>query len=180
MSAQHLGTIQTGGVKPSNGTGSMAKTAGSPAPLVPRLRSATAGHPDADLLALCAQLADMQAEWQRLYDATSDEPDLVTDADREWSHYSNRVWPGVEISTWNDRPLHPYDVPGRLRFLRATTVAGKAAKAAAIIALDEAAAYTDCRDDYCQLAASLMQDVAGIKSHYLGEDAPTQSKEIQP
>ena len=28
---------------------------------------------DAALLALCAQLEQMQAEWQRLYDATSDE-----------------------------------------------------------------------------------------------------------
>ena len=46
-------------------------------------------HVDADLFALCAQLEDMRAEWQRLYDATSDADELTTPADHAWQAYSD-------------------------------------------------------------------------------------------
>ena len=128
--------------------------------------------PAADLLALCAQLPEMQATWQRLYDATSDSGPLTTAADFAWSDYSNDVWPGVRISTWGDRPLHPDDLPGRLRQLRATTPQGKKAKAKAkaqaILAMEEAGGWCDCRDDSVDLMHSLLRDVAGIKAHGLG------------
>ena len=48
-------------------------------------------HPDAALFALCAQMEQMQVEWQRLYDATSDEDDLTTPADFAWQAYSDTV-----------------------------------------------------------------------------------------
>ncbi len=121
-------------------------------------------HLDAELLALCDRLREMQAEWQRLYDATSDRGPLTTPADLAWKAYSDDVWPGVRVSTWGDRPLHPDDVPGRLRMVCATTAEGKAAKARAILALEEASAYLDCRDDVIDLMLSLMRDVAGIET----------------
>ena len=120
--------------------------------------------PDTALLALCVSLKEMQAEWQRLYDATSDSGPLTTPADHAWKAYSDDMWPGIRISTWGDRPLHPDDVPGRLRTVRATTAEGKVAKARAILALDEASAYLDCRDDAIDLMLSLVRDVAGIES----------------
>ena len=129
-------------------------------------------HPDADLLALCVRLSEMQAEWQRLYDATSDEPRLTTPADHAWNDYSNMVWPCVMLSVWDDRPLHPDDVPGRLRLLRAKTPEGQTAKATALLALEEAACWgSECRDDAIELMHSLLRDVAGIESHNLGGDA---------
>ena len=79
---------------------------------------------DADLLVLCAQLDTMQAEWQRLYDATSDAGPLTTPADRAWQDYSDNVWPGVRIAIWGNRPPHPNDMPSRLRTIRATTAEG--------------------------------------------------------
>lgn len=132
----------------------------------------TVAHPDAALLALCAQLTGMQAEWQRLYDATSDSGPLTTNADHVWRAYSDDVWPGVRISTWSDKPPHPDDVPGRLRTIRATTSEGQVAKARAILAMEEAAGYVDCRDDAIELMHSLVRDVAGIEVHGLGADAP--------
>jgi hypothetical protein len=103
-------------------------------------------HADGELLALCARLAEMQAEWQRLYDRTPDDgPE--TAADHVWQDYSDTVWPGG-------------DLPGQLCMLQATTPAGLQAKGAAILALDDVAAYCDDRPDYAQLADSLVQDVA--------------------
>ena len=118
-------------------------------------------HSDAEVLDLCTHLQAMQVRWQRLYDATSDEPGLTTPADHAWSEYSNMVWPAVRLATWGDNPLHPDDVPGRLRLLRATTPEGQAAKATAILALDYAASWCDCRDDTVELMHSLLRDVAG-------------------
>ena len=128
-------------------------------------------HPDADLLALCHRLQDMQAEWQRLYDATSDTDELDTEADFAWKLYSNNVWPAEVLAVWDNREPDPADMPARLRLLRATTAEGMRAKASAILALEESYAYCDCRDDAWELMRSLLQDVAGIETHNLGADA---------
>ena len=116
---------------------------------------------DADLLMLCARLAELQAEWKRLHDATSDEPELVTSADHAWNAYSDMVWPGLKISSSIFHPQpHPDDLTGQLALLRATTPEGQAAKATAILALDYAAGWCDCRDDTIKLMHSLLRDVA--------------------
>lgn len=127
--------------------------------------------PDAELLALCCQLTAMQAEWQRLYDATSDAEKLTTRADFVWQDYSDDVWPGVRVSVFpgGSKPRDPADLPARLHDLPATTPEGRAAKAAAILALDDAAAYCDSRDDICQLYMALAHDVAGGAYRPLGD-----------
>ena len=89
-----------------------------------------------------------------------------------WKAYSDDVWPGIRVSTWSDKPLHPDDVPGRLRTVRATTAAAKIAKARAILAIEEACGYLDCRDDAIELMLSLVRDVAGIDAYGLGPDGP--------
>ncbi|MGI4945582.1 MAG: hypothetical protein ACRYHQ_34305 [Janthinobacterium lividum] len=127
---------------------------------------------DAELLMLCARLDELRAEWQRLYDATSDLPELTTPADHAWQDYSDNAWPGVALAViaGGSKPRDPADLPARLHDLLATTPEGRAAKAAAILALDEAAAYCDCRDDICQLYATMLRDVAGAAYRPLGED----------
>ena len=129
-------------------------------------------NPDAALLALCAQLEEMQAEWQRLYDATSDEADLTTPADFAWQAYSDTVWPGLNFTTWRREGRDPADEPGCLLDLPATTPAGLQAKAAAVLAIDEAASYlTDCRNDSAELWQSVIRDAAGPAHRPLGADA---------
>ncbi|MGI4796951.1 MAG: hypothetical protein ACRYG8_23445 [Janthinobacterium lividum] len=126
---------------------------------------------DAELLAVCVRLGEMQAEWQQLYDATSDAPELTTPADHAWQGYSDDVWPGVRraVIAGGRKPRDPVDLPARLHDLPATTPEGRAAKAAAILALDEAAAYCDSRDDICQLYMALAHDVAGGAYRPLGD-----------
>jgi hypothetical protein len=80
-------------------------------------------HPDTELLALCAQLEEMRDEWQRLYDATSDEDAITTPADRAWQEYSNHVWPLVYGNSFT-APPGVVDVPARLLTLRATPPRG--------------------------------------------------------
>jgi hypothetical protein len=123
-------------------------------------------HPDAALLALCSRLAGMQAEWQRLHAATSDDGPW-TEADEAWLRYASTTWPGVGP----ERPEHQgEDVPGQLLLHRAATPEGMAAKASAILALDDAAGYTrDCRDDHCALVPSLLEDVAGAQYRPIGD-----------
>ncbi len=116
-------------------------------------------RPDADLLALCASLAVMQAEWQRLHRAALD-GGPGGPADRAWKDYSDRAWPGIRLSARDDPTLHSDDVPGRLRSFRAVTVEGKIAKASALLALEKAVPCCGCRDDACLLAFSLLQDAA--------------------
>ncbi len=115
----------------------------------------------------------MQAEWQRLYNATSDDDDLTTPADSAWQAFSDDVWPGVRAASraWRDDHYNPHDLPGQLRHLRATTPEGIAAKAAAILALDDAGAWTDLRDDSYQLNRSLLEDAAGALHTAIGSDA---------
>ena len=127
-----------------------------------------APHPDAALLALCARLTDMQAEWQRLYDATSDEPELTTPADYAWQAYSDDVWPRTALQR---RDSATPDVPGLLLTHSATTLEGLQAKAAALLALDAAASYCDLRDDSYELTLSLLRDAAGAAVQPLGADA---------
>ena len=127
-------------------------------------------QPDADLLALCVSLKEMEAEWWCLYEAAlSDE--LHTVADQAWRDYSNRIWPGIRLAAWNDQALHPDDLPGRLRLFHAMSAEGEAAKATAILAMEKVAPYCGYRDDACLLAFTLLRDVAGIEAHKLGADA---------
>ena len=131
--------------------------------------AAPAAHPDAALLTLCAQLEAMQAEWQWRWTLTSDGPALETEADRAWQAYSDDVWPGIGLSDWNR--IEPGDLAGELRALRATTPEGLKAKARAIMALDHAATYCDCRNDAAQLWQSIIEDVAGPCWSRVGEEA---------
>ncbi|MGI4939600.1 MAG: hypothetical protein ACRYHQ_03345 [Janthinobacterium lividum] len=126
---------------------------------------------DEELLAVCARLTLMQAEWQRLYDATSDTGPLTTRADLAWQYYGSMVWPGVDNSDRGDDTPKDDDIPARLRLLRATTRAGQAAKASAILALEEASGYTDSRNDSWEILVSLVRNVAGFDTHNLGEEA---------
>jgi hypothetical protein len=133
-------------------------------------------HPDAELLALCAQLSAMQDEWQRLWVATSDEwigmdQDPITEADRAWWDYNNNVWPGVYISTSDHSQLDPNDAVRHLFDIHPVTPEGLSAKAAAVLAVDEAASYGDLRNDGYELNLSLIRDVAGLARRPLGEDA---------
>ena len=115
-------------------------------------------HPDAELLAVCLRLSRMQAEWQRLYDLTSEEEKLTTPADFAWQAYSDDIWPRGSFCRDNLTP----DVPALLLTHPATTPEGVRAKAAAILALDHAADYCDLRDDSFQLSLSLITDAAGL------------------
>ena len=117
--------------------------------------------PDADLLTLCATLEKMRAEWQRLYDATSEEDELTTPADFAWRNYSDHVWPLVHSNSFT-APAGVVDYPAKLLTLRATTPEGIQAKAAAIVAMDEASSYCDGRDDSYALCLSLLRDAASI------------------
>ena len=127
-----------------------------------------ASNPDAALLALCARLTDMQAEWQRLYDATSEEGPLTTPADHAWQAYSDDVWPRTALQR---RDSVTRDVPGMLLTHPAATLEGLQAKAAALLALDAAASYCDLRDDSYELTLSLLRDAAGAAFRPLGTDA---------
>ena len=88
--------------------------------------------------------------------------ELTTPADHAWQAYSDTVWPGLNFTTWRREGRDPADMPGRLLDLPATTPAGLQAKAAAVLAIDEAASYlTDCRNDTAELWASVIRDAAG-------------------
>ena len=135
---------------------------------------ALAQSPDADLLALCARLSTMQAEWQRLWTFTSEDWGLddpaVTDADRAWEHYNDHVWPGIHIS--GGTPRLPDDLPGQLLDFHPVTPEGIRAKAAAVLAMEDAACYgADARDDACALYHSVLVDAAGAARMFMGEDA---------
>ena len=128
-------------------------------------------HPDAALLALCVHLEGMQREWQSLYDATSDQAELTTPADHAWNDYSNDVWPGIGLSDWNR--VEPGDQGGELRLLPAITPEGLKAKARAVMALNSAASYCDCRNDAAQLWEAVVADAAGPDWQRMGDDART-------
>ncbi len=115
-------------------------------------------------------LADLQAEWQRLWALTEDDgPE--TDADRAWYAYSEHVWPKTFSRPWPDAPSVE-DVPALLLNLPARTPQGLQAKAAAVLALNEAGSYCrDLRDDSCQLELSLIRDAAGVAHRPLGDEA---------
>ena len=130
-----------------------------------RTRSYQRPSPDAALLTLCARLAIMQAEWQRLYDLTSDETALTTPADHAWKRYSDNVWPRTALQPRGSDTL---DVPAMLLTSPATTREGLAAKAAAVLALDAAATYCDLRDDSLDLCMSVIRDAAGSAVRPLG------------
>ncbi len=125
--------------------------------------------PDRELLDLCRQLTAMQAEWQRLYKASSDAVDLASPADHAWQAYNDDVWPRTGM---HSRDCITVDVPAKLLTMRATTMDGMVAKAVAILAMDDAGRYThDIRDDSSELQLSLLEDVAGAARVRMGEDA---------
>ena len=130
-------------------------------------------HPDADLLALCARLAELQEEWQRLWQPTSEDWNLdeppKTEADHVWHHFNAHVWPGINIA--GDKPRHADDLPGRLLDHRPSTPEGIRAKAAAVLAMEDAACYgADCRDDAWEMFHSVLVDAAGPVRCLMGED----------
>ena len=129
---------------------------------------------DADLLTLCAQLRDMQAEWQRLWHFTSQDWGLddppTTAADREWLAYNDHVWPAIHIG--GQTPRHPDDLPGRLLDFRPVTIEGMRAKAAAVLAIEDAGCYgADARDDAWEMNTSVLVDAAGSARMLMGEEA---------
>ena len=124
-------------------------------------------HSDAALLALCAQLEEMQTEWQRLYDATSDEDEITTAADRAWQDYSDHVWPLVHSNS-----AGAFDLPAKLLAMPATTPEGVRAKAAAVLAIEDAAAYCDDRDDGRELILSVLRDLVGTAYRSPGAPKP--------
>ena len=136
-------------------------------------------HPDVDLLALCARLAAMQAEWHRLWHFTGedwglDDPPL-TPADNEWLAYNDHVWLGISLASGagiGAYTRHPDDLLGQLQDLHPTTLEGLRAKAAAILAADDAGCYgADICDDWHDLTQSILRDVTGAQRCLMGEDA---------
>ncbi len=124
---------------------------------------------DADLLALCAQLRVLQAGWQRLWDATSGTPDgEESPADLILDRYTAWVWPAVRLSDVSGL-TSAADPVRMLLDLPATTPEGLRAKAAAVLALDDAGDYSDRdRADQWQLVAALLREVAGTAAMPLG------------
>ncbi len=117
----------------------------------------------------------MQADWQRLWNYTSEDWGLddppTTDADHEWLRYNNEVWPAINIS--GETPRHPDDLPGCLLDFHPVTPEGIRAKAAAVLAIDDAACYgADARNDACEMYRSVLFDAAGTARMLMGEDAP--------
>ena len=127
---------------------------------------------DADLLALCAQLRVLQAGWQRLWDATSGMPDgEESPADLILDRYTAWVWPGTMLAdvAGLTRDADPVRM---LLVLPATTPEGLQAKAAAVLALDDAGGYSGCdRSDHWQIVTAVLRDAAGDAAMPLG-DAP--------
>ena len=125
--------------------------------------ASAAPSPDAELLAACAQLRGLEDEWNRLYAATTDADELITPADHAWQTFSDDVWPGIALSAQRRRgdARDPADLPRRLLELRASTPEGLAAKAAAILALEDAGCWCELRDDSFDFTRSLLKDAAG-------------------
>ena len=125
---------------------------------------------DAELLDVCAKLRERQAEWQRLWAAVSEDSDGKSPEDRALDDYSERVWPGTRV-----RKVHDEDLPAQLLNLCATTPEGRAAKAAAIVAMEDVYDYLDIeicgRDDDSDLQMSALRDCAGGARIPVGEDA---------
>lgn len=69
---------------------------------------------------------------------------------------------GIKLAACNPEPRPPADLLGNLVDLPATTPAGLRAKAAAILAAEDAATFCDGRDDAWQLAASVLHDAANL------------------
>jgi hypothetical protein len=71
-------------------------------------------------------------------------------------------------------------LPGRLRTLRAITPEGLKAKARAVMALDNAASYCDCRNDAAQIWVSVIADAAGHDWQRVGEEASPPLRQVAP
>lgn len=132
-------------------------------------RDLAAIHADAPLLALCAKLREMQAEWQRRWAAT---PDAGGDTpeDRALKEYHDWTWPGVRVSA-SERGER--DLVRQLLTHRATTPEGRQAKAAVVLATEDAALYCDGdgRDDSLCLVLDVLREAAGDARSPLGDAA---------
>ena len=141
-----------------------------------------APHPDAALLDLCARLRALQEEWQRLYVLTS-EDERGTAADKAFDAYSERVWPGTVRRCehyWKDTPPEADDLAGQLMFAPATTHEGIQAKAVALAAIADTAAYLPHdRDDEFGLFREFIREVAGAARFWLGKEGERRAKPQQ-
>jgi len=128
-------------------------------------------HPDAELLAVCARLADQQAEWQEVWAATPDAPD-GGHADVALDEFSQNVWPGYRCADPVRGDDTATDLPARLLTLPATIAEGLQAKAAAVLAISDAGSYTgDSRLDEIELLRSVVRDAAGDRYQVLTGEA---------
>jgi len=128
-------------------------------------------HPDADLLAVCARLADHQAQWQSLWAATPDQPDSGPQ-DTAFDEFSQNVWPGYRCADPIRGDDTATDLPALLLTLPATTAEGLQAKAAAVLAISDAGSYTgDSRLDEIDLLRSVVRDATGGRHQELTGEA---------
>ena len=119
-------------------------------------------HPDAELLAVCAQLRIMEAEWQRLW---------LYGTQEELMAYSSNVWPCTGFLRPFDDPDPPSDLPGQLLKLEASTAEGVQAKAACIAAMEDVYTYTDSRNDAYELSHNLLVEAAGPRRRLMADEA---------
>jgi hypothetical protein len=130
-------------------------------------------HPDAELLTLCARLAEQQATWQALWVATPDKPNGGPE-DVAFDTFSSFTWPGTRIADPALDSAPVTDLPALLLTLPATTPEGLQAKAAAVLAISDANMFTgDCRMDEIELLRSVVIDAVGSARRLVGEDHAT-------
>jgi hypothetical protein len=85
---------------------------------------------DAELLAVCDELAVLQARWQTLWAATPDQPNGGPE-DLAFDTFTSFTWPGTRITDPALGGASGIDLPVLLLTLPATTPEGLQAKAAA-------------------------------------------------
>jgi hypothetical protein len=125
---------------------------------------------DAELLAVCDELAALQVEWQTVWAATPDDPDGGPE-DIAFDTFSSFTWPGTRIADPALDSAPVADLPALLLTLPATTPEGLQAKAAAVLAISDADMFTgDCRLDEIELLRSVVRDAAGPTYRPVGED----------
>ena len=145
------------------------------------IRNATTVHADGEVLAVCAQLAQEQAEWQRLWNAAGrprnasryDEErrgETLTPEMAALRDYTRRVWPATDDPYTTQGEVRT-DTAHQLADLPALTLEGAKAKAVAVLALHDVAMLSEVRGDQWELTLSLLRDVAGADRRPVGEQA---------
>jgi len=126
---------------------------------------------NAELLAVCARLADHRAQWQSRWAATPDVPDGGPQ-DTAFDEFSQNVWPGYRCADPVRGDDTATDLPALLLTLPATTAEGLQAKAAAVLAISDAGSYTgDSRLDEIELLRSVVRDATGDRYQELTGEA---------